>query len=107
MEETLQTWLSSGITGLTTIISVLLLILKGMQVVKTNGINLENVVINAVNQIYAQSEERQAKLIERQNKVIESQNVTINTLLKGQEDNSRQIAQLTKLVNKVIDKRVD
>lgn len=100
MEEVIQNWLAAGTVGLTTIISILLCILKAVSLFKNNTKELEKTINDSLDLINEKTEARTELVMKKQNDIINSQQKQI-------EEQGKQIQELTKLVTKVVDKRVD
>lgn len=100
MEETLQTWLATGISTLTTIVSLLIVIIKGITVFKNNHKDIEKSVIEAMDKINEKTEEKT-------NGIVEQQKIVINSQQKQIEQLTKEVRELTSDVKRVIDRRVD
>ena len=87
MEEAINTWIANGCVGLTTIISVLLIILRALKTFKSDNTDLTKIVEDALVKMDEKKEtdrQEQRNVIDRQNAVINAQQKQIEELTRNQ-----------------------
>lgn len=107
MDGISNTWVSAGSEVLVILIYFSICLLRAWKKWKSNKKQITEDINGALDRIDAKTEERESAQEKRIERLAAKQDAVINSQQKQIEEQGKQIQELTKLVTKVIDKRVD
>lgn len=103
MDYISQLWAAIGTSTGLTVLSIILCIVRNSISGKSNTKDITNTVTTGLDLIQKSSDER----VEKMEDLVNKQRACMTAQQKQIEEQGKQIEELTKLVTKVVDKRVD